>query len=127
MKTILLLLAGAIGASAQTPPASVWVSIYVEGVRIMWYRLGPTLQVANGQIDVALPPAPVRVTGAVLSWDANAKGWRIPADATQVKLFVNGLRFSAADFSLTGGLIQAKADNMQPGFVVIADYEMPAR
>lgn len=124
-----LILAAAMVAWQTTPPAPTWVSVW--NGRIGWLRLGPTLSVSNGQIDVALPPVTVRKYRVKLAYDAAAGGWRLPAGAANVAVYCNGLAYDAEDFSIVAGVVVPKVSgatsNMQVDFKVSADYDEAAR
>ena len=129
-----------------------WIYGYV-GSAAQWLSIGPSLTVsATGQLDAAVTAGPAgpkgdkgdvgpigpmgpagpagsggssnRKRNVVLAYDANAKGWRLPAGAANVTLHVNGLRFlPGPDYTISTDLILAVTDNMQPGFTVVADFD----
>ncbi|MBI1872441.1 MAG: hypothetical protein HYS05_00970, partial [Acidobacteria bacterium] len=57
-------------------------------------------------------------------YDANAAGWKVPAGATNIVVYVNGLRYhQGLDFVITSGVIKNQFDNMIPEHLVTCDYD----
>lgn len=123
-RAALILLVAAMAAGAwQTTPQ--W--IYGWNGAPIWLRLGPTLVLTNGQLDVSLPgisaPLP-RKYGAVLTYDATKKAWPLPnTQAESIAVYVNGVRYSAVNYTISGGLLVAKGPNMAPEHEVMIDYD----
>jgi hypothetical protein len=122
----IILACAAIGAIAQTN-ATNWIYGYA-GNRATWWVLGPSFVVSGNTIDVRPAPAPpvlpVRVIGEKLAYDTAAAGWRIPAGAVNVELYVNGLHYwQGPDYTVDAGVIKAISTNLMPEFDVRVSYE----
>ena len=116
----LIFAAVALVAAESTYLLPVWT-----GRAYAWLRLGPTLTIANGQIDAVQAPPVTRAYGVRLTYDATAGGWTVPASRNLV-VWVNGLRYTAGvDYAVSGALLKALGDNMPPDCLVIADYDLP--
>lgn len=160
MKRKLALLFFALAALAvlvvAQQPSALLVPLWT-GKTYTYPRLGPTLAVANGQLDALIPPAvpgpqgpqgvpgpqgpagpqgipgvtPRRHVDVLLTYDATAGGWPLPAPSatglsiTNVAVYVNGLRYHAsADYTLAPGLIKpAPGAQVDPSFTVTCDYD----
>jgi hypothetical protein len=116
-------LAVAIAAQYGSPPlVPVWI-----GSRYIFPKLGPTLvlNTTTNQLDALLPPIPVRKYDVLLTYETAPAGWRMPAGATNLVIFVNGLRYRAGyDYVITAGVIKAQYDNMLPEHQVTCDYDV---
>ena len=67
-----------------------------------------------------------RVYNVQLTYNATAKAWTIPTAASNLAIFVNGLRyFPGDDYTLAPGLVKAYRDNMPATARVVADYDKP--
>ncbi len=125
VKYILLSLAAVCVAVAWQGSSPVWMYGWNGGP--LWMRLGPTLAVTNGQMDIVLPPvvsAPVRRRDVLLAYDAVAKGWKIPAGATNLEIHVNGIRYRSANYTISNaGVLAATFGNMLPEHEVTIDYD----
>lgn len=122
---ILALLALFAGMLLAQSSSTFWLPVWT-GTRYTFPRLGPTLVVANNQIDAVPAVAKVRTYGTVLTYDAAAAGWHAPAGSSNLVVYVNGLRYTqGTDYSISSpaGLITALADNMQPASLVVVDYD----
>jgi hypothetical protein len=109
---------------AQTPGARLWVPLW-DGGRYTFPALGPSLVVKNGQLDVLPTPAKVRKYDQVLTYDAAAKGWTLPAGSGAVVVYVNGLRYRAgADYTIANGRVTPTSDNMLPEHLVTIDFDV---
>jgi len=104
MKRLLIALILAGTAMGQTLP--VWSASNV----ISWVKIGTTLAVTNGTLDVVpvAPPKPTRVYGVALT--ASATGTFIVPDTSatlaNVVVYVNGLRYhSPKDYTISGAVI----------------------
>jgi hypothetical protein len=94
------------------------------GTRYVFAKLGPTLVLNGGQLDVLLPPGAVHKRDVLLTYDTAAAGWKLPAGATNVVVYVNGLRYhQGTDFTITSGVIKNQFDNMAPDMLVTCDYD----
>jgi hypothetical protein len=94
------------------------------GARYVFAKLGPTLVLNGNQLDVLLPPASVRRRDVFLTYDTAAAGWKLPAGATNVVIYVNGLRYRQGyDYVITAGVVKAQFDNMLPEHQVTCDYD----
>jgi hypothetical protein len=141
MKKAFLALLFAAAAQTQAPQLlPVW-----NGQTYVFAKLGPTLKLANGQLDAVVsvgPPGPTgpggpqgpagttrRHVDVLLTFDQTAQGWILPAPATgfsiaNLAIYVNGLRYhSGGDFSANGGIVKALSTNMDPSFLVTCDYD----
>lgn len=115
-------LALALGASAfQGTPATMWIYGWNGGP--VWLRLGPTLPITNGQIDVVLPPTTARRVNVAVAYEVAAKGWKLPANASNLTVYVNGLRYSPANYKVAAGLMTANFGNLLPEHEVVIDYD----
>ena len=98
------------------------------GARYVFAKLGPTLVLNGNQLDVLLPPTPVRRQDVLLAYDTTAAGWKLPAGATNVAVYVNGLRYRQGyDYVITSGVIKAQFDNMIPEHQVTCDFDSTAQ
>ena len=83
-----------------------------------------------GQQGPAGPPgtAPARHYSNLLTYSATAGGWPLPAGATNVAIYVNGLRYAipTQDYTITNNVVipNAAGSNMLPGFSVLCDYDL---
>lgn len=110
------LIAGQSGSPLLIP---VWT-----GARYAFAKLGPTLVLNGNQLDVLLPPVPVRRQDVLLVYDTPAGGWKLPAGASNVAVYVNGLRYRQGyDYVITSGVIKAQFDNMIPEHQVTCDFD----
>jgi hypothetical protein len=87
---------------------------------------------AQGAVGPQGPPGPgvSRRYNVVLQYDATAAGWTLPAGASNVVAFANGLRYTPViDYLITGGVIKpvdtSATSNMQPGYLVVVDFDQP--
>lgn len=76
---------------------------------------GSTLQVVSGKLEAVdtlyHTPTTHEVNDVQLPWDDIQKGWTLPVDnPDNLKVFLNGLRLSARNYTITGRLITLKAD-----------------
>jgi len=95
------------------------------GARYVFAKLGPTLVLNGNQLDVLLPPTPVRRQDVLLVYDTTAGGWKVPAGATNLSVYVNGLRYRQGyDYLITSGVIKAQFDNMIPEHQVTCDFDL---
>lgn len=88
-----------------------------EGRQYVWYRLGSSFVRENGTLEINVPAQPKpRSVGVKLTWDAAASGYRLPAGARNVEMWVNGLHYWApVDYTLQGDLvIPGTAGNWPP-------------
>lgn len=118
-----LVLAAFVGAQSASP---LLIPIWA-GARYIFPKLGPTLvlNTSSNQLDALVPPIPVRKYDVLLTYDTAAAGWRMPAGATNLVIFVNGLRYRAGyDYVITAGVIKAQYDNMLPEHQVTCDYDV---
>ncbi|MBI4910991.1 MAG: hypothetical protein HY820_45695 [Acidobacteria bacterium] len=117
-----LALAALIAAQTGSPLLlPVW-----NGARYVFAKLGPTLVLNGNQLDVLLPPTPVRRVDVLLIYDTTVAGWKLPAGATNIAVYVNGLRYRQGnDYVVTAGVIKAQFDNMLPEFQVTCDFDTP--
>ncbi|MBI4904404.1 MAG: hypothetical protein HY820_12255 [Acidobacteria bacterium] len=115
-----LALAALIAAQSGSPLLiPVWT-----GARYVFAKLGPTLVLNGNQLDVLLPPTPVRRQDVLLVYDTAAGGWKVPAGATNIVVYVNGLRYRQGyDYVITSGVIKAQFDNMIPEHQVTCDFD----
>jgi len=118
-----LALAAFIAAQSGSPLlVPVWT-----GARYVFAKLGPTLVLNGNQLDVLLPPTPLRRRDVLLVYDTTAGGWKLPAGASNVTVYVNGLRYRQGyDYTITSGVIKAQFDNMLPEFQITCDFDAPA-
>ena len=94
------------------------------GARYVFAKLGPTLVLNSNQLDVLLPPTPVQHHDVLLVYDTTVAGWKLPAGATNVAVYVNGLRYrQGGDYVITNGVIKAQFGNMLPEHQVTCDFE----
>jgi hypothetical protein len=132
MKRILiaLFLLTAVGLVAQNGyQLPVWLG------KPAWVKLGPTLSLINGQLDVVSQPAVAkqRIYDQALIYDPIVLGWPLPANANLANFVVrvNGLGYARGKGNwevtkpnLTGpAVIKPLADNMKPDFEVVIDYD----
>ena len=104
MKRLLIALILAGTAMGQTLP--VWSASNV----ISWVKIGTTLAITNGVLDVVpvAPPKPTRLYGVSLTAGANGTYTISTASATlsNVVVYVNGLRYhSPKDYTISGAVI----------------------
>jgi hypothetical protein len=104
VKRLLLFVAICGPLVAQTLP--VWSASNV----ISWVKIGNTLAVTNGVLDVVpvAPPKPTRLYGVSLTAGANGTYTISTASATlsNVVVYVNGLRYhSPKDYTISGAVI----------------------
>lgn len=124
---LLILAALALPALAQTVPATSWIYGYV-GNRAAWLRLDPAVFIVSGEVvSVKAPPAPpsaARVYGEKLAYDATVTGWKVPAGARNVEVFVNGLHYwPGVQYTLDAGTIKPLNTNMLSDFDVRINYD----
>jgi len=124
MKRFVLFALLATTLSAQT----IWQVPIWNGRYYQWLILGPSLVVKGNVIDVASvtqAAAHGHIVGAVL---ADSSGtYLIPATATNLVLYRNGIRQTAGvDYELKGGSI-TMLFAWGAGNLVVADYQMPAQ
>ncbi|MCC6362143.1 MAG: hypothetical protein IT165_01385 [Bryobacterales bacterium] len=94
------------------------------GARYVFARLGPSLVLNGNQLDILLPPVLVRHTDVLLVYDTAAAGWKLPATATNIAVYVNGLRYRQGyDYAITSGVVKAQFDNMLPDMQVTCDFD----
>jgi hypothetical protein len=132
MKRFLIgpLLAGGLLAQTYTVPL-----VDTTG-KHAWPKLGGTLIVTNGVLDVAPVPAkPNRAFGKVLSYDSASGTYRIPGGGTatvayvNMVVFVNGLRYTEGiDYTFAAGFVTPllPATNWPApgaGTIVVADFD----
>ena len=117
---LFLALAALIAAQSGSPLLiPVWT-----GARYVFAKLGPTLVLNSNQLDVLLPPTPVQHHDVLLVYDTTVAGWKLPAGATNVAVYVNGLRYrQGGDYVITNGVIKPQFDNMLPEHQVTCDFE----
>lgn len=110
---------------AQTATIN-WVYGYA-GSRAVWWQLGPSFVVTGNVIDVKAPPPPpsvVRVIGEKIAYDTAAAGWKVPAGAKNLEVWVNGLHYwPVTDYTDNGGVLKAAGASMLPEFDVRFSYE----
>ncbi len=121
MKLILaLLFASTLGAQ------TIWQIPLWNGQRYEWPTLGPSFVIVGGVVDV-LPAPAVRVhrhSGTVIL-TATGGVYNIPAAATNLALYRNGLRQAPGiDYDLKAGVITTLFA-WGAGNLVVADYEIP--
>lgn len=98
----------AFGVLRSQTSAIRMMPIWNEGIKkYEFYVLSNKFTLNNGIIDLNVR---TRFAGKVMSWDATAGGYRIPASTgatpTNVVVFVNGLRYSeGVDFTVKGTLV----------------------
>ena len=122
--------------NAQT---AVWVRMWMapgtSGAppQMQWVQLGPGLSVVNGVLTVTVAPTSNRVYETVLSVNASGQYPLPVATATNVSVWVNGLRYyRPRDFNIVSGAIVPTCTpgqvtcNWPPpaaGTVVLIDYD----
>jgi len=112
-KIVLAIVVGALAFTAWAATASRWVPVWV-GTRYEWYRLGSTFAVRDGVLDVN---AGQRVYGVLLT-----APYELPAGATDVAVFLNGLRQApGVYYRIDGGRIVPLYDWPRDS-VVVVDY-----
>jgi hypothetical protein len=124
--TVVILLAVILAVTAisqSTLRLPVW-----DGRQYTFPRLGSGFVVANGTISVTPSEVPQRKYGQILPFDASQSAWVLPASATNIVVFVNGLRYtSGVDYSATtttgAVFIRALGTNMTAADVVVVDYD----
>lgn len=121
---IVLLLTTAAGIAQQASIPNSWIYGYVNG-RSAWLTLGPTLTIAaNGQIDAVPPSIPKRMRDVLLTYDATARAWNVPAGARNVALYVNGIRYrSQGNWSIDAGKLTASNPDILPEHELTADFD----
>jgi hypothetical protein len=128
MKKLILAALFLIGFAAVAQTASVRSIFSWDGTKQQWLTFGPTLTVsATGQIDVAAAAnkPKVRIYDMPLAYDATAKTWIVPASASALVIYVNGIRYRPTkDYILSVGKLAAVADNMAATDAVTADYDL---
>lgn len=116
---LIVLAAVALLAAQVTYQIPVWT-----GRSYTFPRLGPTLTIANGQLDVVQTSAKVRRYGVVLAYNTATISWTVPATAANIVVYCNGLRYTVAiDYTVTATGIKATGENMLPEYLVTADYD----
>jgi hypothetical protein len=118
VKTIALLLLSAFGLSAQQIP--IW-----QANKYTWVRLSPRFIIANGALDVVLPPPvlPVpRVYGFALTCAANE--CLLPTGASGVAVWLNGIRmYESREYTIKDGkLLPTWSTEPVDGNFVLIDY-----
>jgi hypothetical protein len=114
--TLAVMIAAQSGSPLLVP---IWA-----GTRYVFARLGPSLVLNGGQLDAVLPPLPVHKRDVLLTYDTNAAGWKLPVGATNVVVYVNGLRYhQGTDFVINAGVVKNQFDNMTPDMLVTCDYD----
>ncbi len=116
----------AVSAHAQTaPPPAVFLYTFSNG-RVGWPVLGPTFKITNGVVDVSLPQTATvtRKYDVVLVYDPVAAGWKVPAGATNVKAWVNGLNYSRDEYAISNAILKPVFGNMPADCKVIIDYDV---
>lgn len=124
LAVLCLVLAVAIADQYASPPlVPVWVA-----TRYIFPKLGPTLvlNTTTNQLDALVPLIPVRKYDVLLTYDTAIAGWRMPTGATNLVIYVNGLRYrSGYDYVIAAGVIKNQFDNMAPDHQVTCDYDAP--
>ena len=130
-----LTVTGAIGPAGPQGPAGQTGQPGAPGPQGVQGQPGapgqPGSQGQLGNSGAQGPPgqaAAPRHYGAVLSYDSTAAGWPVPAGASNFSVWVNGLHYTqGVDYSIAGGILKpldtTPDSNMQPGFLVTADYD----
>lgn len=125
LAVLCLVLAVAIAGQYGSSPPLVPVCV---GSRYIFPKLGRSmvLNTTTNQLDALVPPIPVRKYDVLLTYDTTVAGWKMPAGATNLVIYVNGLRYrSGYDYVIAAGVIKAQYDNMLPEHQVTCDYDAP--
>ena len=106
--------------STITPCDSIVIHAFIDG-KAKLLTLGPSLHVsAAGQLE-----ATRREYNRVLPYDPTTQTWTVPAGASNIVLYCNGLKYQPGiDYSIDGVTV-AKLDgaSMAPEHLVTADYD----
>jgi hypothetical protein len=115
-----LLVTGAL--SAQT----IWTVPLWNGKTYVWHSLGPGLTIKSGVLDALPQPAPTvprRVYGTALTPPTNGTGYALPAGASNVAVWRNGIRQEAgADYQILSGALVPLVPWSADGRVLV-DYD----
>lgn len=123
-RLVILLILCAVALPAQT----IWQVPIWNGRYYQWLTLGPSFTIKGNVIDVVVSTPTAthgHIVGAVL---ADSSGtYSIPAPATNLVLYRNGIRQTAGvDYELRSGIITTLFA-WGSGNLVVADYQMPAQ
>ena len=97
--------------------------LVLNGTKYIFPKLGPSLTVSpTNVLDVI--SLKTRIFDTQLSFDATSAGWPLPAGATDVVIYVNGLRYHAGlDYQISNNIIKPFSGSaFDPSYVVTCDY-----
>lgn len=125
--TLKLILASAFAVATLGAQATIWQLPLWNGRHYEFPVLGPSFVIKDGVLDVLPPPpAPKRVYGECLTYDAATTSWgTIPANATNLAIFFNGLRHSGKEFTIAAGRFTPLAPWKPGGGCLMVDYDLP--
>jgi len=116
LAALLLCAAFALAQSGVAYLVPLWT-----GQGYSFVRLGPSLAVVAGELNATTK---ARRYGVILPYDATAKGWRVPASASNVCVWVNEMRrVPAGGGVVAGGTILNEGPDLQPSYFVFIDYD----